>query len=247
MAIVYLITNKINGKKYIGVDKNNNPNYLGSGISVKLAIKKYGKNNFTKDIIEECHVSNVYDREIYWIKRYNAVNSSNYYNISDGGKGGNKLNNPESYRKWLRNKQNLSELNSQRKGKTYEDIYGENADKEKEKRRNSLIGSEHSIERRENQSKSHKGLIPWNKGLTKTGDIRVLKNINNRISPKFIKIYEVTTPELIKYVFHGKKELKAFIVGENKLLVHGKKININRLISNKIEKEYKLNFTKNGT
>jgi hypothetical protein len=48
MPIIYITTNLINNKKYIGADKNNNPKYLGSGLIIKLAIKKYGKNNLQK-------------------------------------------------------------------------------------------------------------------------------------------------------------------------------------------------------
>ncbi len=33
MGIVYLTTNNINGKQYIGVDSKNNDNYFGSGKS----------------------------------------------------------------------------------------------------------------------------------------------------------------------------------------------------------------------
>jgi hypothetical protein len=42
MAIVYCTHNKINGKKYIGSHSANNPNYLGSGFRLKIAIKKSG-------------------------------------------------------------------------------------------------------------------------------------------------------------------------------------------------------------
>ena len=48
--IVYLITNLINGKRYIGMDSKNNPQYLGSGTLILKAIKKYGKENFKKEI-----------------------------------------------------------------------------------------------------------------------------------------------------------------------------------------------------
>lgn len=40
---IYLTTNKINGKKYIGRELHNNPNYLGSGKTFKKAIKKYNR------------------------------------------------------------------------------------------------------------------------------------------------------------------------------------------------------------
>jgi hypothetical protein len=52
--IIYKITNKVNSKIYIGQDKHDNPNYLGSGKILHLAFKKYGSENFIKEIIEEC-------------------------------------------------------------------------------------------------------------------------------------------------------------------------------------------------
>lgn len=50
MYIVYKTTNLISGKIYIGVHgvKSLNDSYLGSGINLKKAIKKYGKGNFTR-------------------------------------------------------------------------------------------------------------------------------------------------------------------------------------------------------
>ena len=53
---VYLTTNLINGKKYIGqyygeVDDN----YIGSGSTLKKAINKYGKGNFKKEILYMCN------------------------------------------------------------------------------------------------------------------------------------------------------------------------------------------------
>ena len=50
--IIYKTTNLINKKIYIGQDTKNNPNYLGSGKYFKYALKKYGKENFSKEIIE---------------------------------------------------------------------------------------------------------------------------------------------------------------------------------------------------
>ena len=44
--IIYRTTNLINQKFYVGKDTHNNPNYYGSGKRLKLAIKKYGIENF---------------------------------------------------------------------------------------------------------------------------------------------------------------------------------------------------------
>jgi hypothetical protein len=49
--IIYKTTNLINGKIYIGKDKHNNDNYIGSGKILKQAIAKYGRNNFVKEVM----------------------------------------------------------------------------------------------------------------------------------------------------------------------------------------------------
>lgn len=95
-GFVYVTTNHINGKKYIGqkqYDKNNKwKTYLGSGIYLKRAIDKYGVENFSKEIIENCETKTSLDeREKYWIEYYNAVESDDFYNIASGGEGGNTI------------------------------------------------------------------------------------------------------------------------------------------------------------
>ena len=86
---IYETTNLINGKKYIGQKTSRvflKEEYLGSGKGIKLAINKYGKENFKVRLIEECNTKEELDnREIYWIDYYNAVKDKNYYNISKGG------------------------------------------------------------------------------------------------------------------------------------------------------------------
>jgi hypothetical protein len=86
--IIYKTTNLINGKIYIGQDSKNNNNYYGSGKLIKLAIKKYGKENFKKDILENNILNKTIldEREKGWIKYYNSI-SPNGYNITKGGEG----------------------------------------------------------------------------------------------------------------------------------------------------------------
>jgi group I intron endonuclease len=88
MAFIYKTENLINNKIYIGKSKYNNPTYLGSGLRITGAIKKYGKENFAKEILEECNESIVSEREIFWITHYNSTDDITGYNISRGGEGG---------------------------------------------------------------------------------------------------------------------------------------------------------------
>lgn len=87
--IVYITTNLVNGKKYIGKDENDVKSYMGSGIGIVNAIKKYGKKNFVKEILAECETSDqLNELEIYYINYYNAQESELFYNIAPGGTGG---------------------------------------------------------------------------------------------------------------------------------------------------------------
>lgn len=90
---IYLTTNLVDNKKYIG--KHTGPlddDYLGSGINIKNAIKKYGKENFKKEIIAIVNNEEELNKaEKYYISLYNAVEDPNFYNIADGGQGGNTM------------------------------------------------------------------------------------------------------------------------------------------------------------
>ena len=86
---LYQINNLINGKIYIGVHRTNNleDGYMGSGIRVLEAQKKYGKENFEKIILEFFQ-----DEEEMFVKEAEIVNSSfilreDVYNITEGGRG----------------------------------------------------------------------------------------------------------------------------------------------------------------
>ena len=84
--IIYKTLNLINGKFYIGKDTKDNPNYFGSGIVLRRAIKKYGKENFMKQTIEVCSTEEeLNEREIYWIDKLDARNPEVGYNILKGG------------------------------------------------------------------------------------------------------------------------------------------------------------------
>jgi group I intron endonuclease len=88
MPFIYKTVNNINEKIYIGKANKNDPSYLGSGLKIVAAVKKYGRISFSKEIIEECSEDIVQEREKYWIKFYNSTDDIIGYNISSGGEGG---------------------------------------------------------------------------------------------------------------------------------------------------------------
>lgn len=99
-GFIYKITNKINGKSYIGQTIQNvkdrfyqhcatKCSHAVLNMAIHKAISKHGKSNFTIDVIEETKSINLNDREKYWIKYYNSYN--NGYNSTEGGQDGIKL------------------------------------------------------------------------------------------------------------------------------------------------------------
>jgi len=89
--IIYLTTNLINNKKYIGRDSRNIKSYYGGGNAIILAIKKYGKENFKKEIIEECNdFEHLKEREEYWLNYYNASKDPMFYNMINTSAGWEK-------------------------------------------------------------------------------------------------------------------------------------------------------------
>ena len=90
MIGIYKIENKLNGKIYIGQSNNIERRFKEhqtkgtlSRIPVDIAIQKYGKDNFTYEIIEETSIENLNTAEQFWIKKYNSVEQG--YNCSEGG------------------------------------------------------------------------------------------------------------------------------------------------------------------
>jgi len=88
--IVYKTTNLINHKIYIGTHKTKdlNDDYLGSGVFLKKAIKKYGKNNFKKEIIAVFDNAEDMMKEERKIVNKNFILRKDTYNYELGGKGG---------------------------------------------------------------------------------------------------------------------------------------------------------------
>lgn len=95
--IIYKITNKVNGKIYIGKTKRTleerwkqhyrDVNSKISCFKLQKAIKEFGVENFIAEEIDSAGTNEeANEKEVYWIKFYNSMN--NGYNTSPGGKAG---------------------------------------------------------------------------------------------------------------------------------------------------------------
>lgn len=85
---VYKTTCLTNGKWYIGIKHSPTfiPKYFGSGKLLKAAVRKYGEDNFTVQILEECaDCDSLTAAEVRWIRESDAVTDENAYNLSAGG------------------------------------------------------------------------------------------------------------------------------------------------------------------
>lgn len=84
---IYKITNKINGKTYIGQSNNCKrriqEHQQERDIPIDMWINFLGKDNFTYEIIESCSLEELDEKEQYYIKLYDSIN--NGYNIQIGG------------------------------------------------------------------------------------------------------------------------------------------------------------------
>lgn len=92
-----MIKNNINGKIYIGKSNDietrikahfsENEHNRTPHKPLYKAMKKYGQENFSIIVLEECSPELLNEREKYWIKEYNSTNNDIGYNILPGGDG----------------------------------------------------------------------------------------------------------------------------------------------------------------
>lgn len=110
MAIVYMITNNVNGKKYVGVtqyslDKRFKEHCHDSKTDrcknrlLYSDMNKYGFENFSIDELEVCSDDKRFERETYWIDKLDTHN--NGYNLTYGGSGKQFYNYEEIANKYL--------------------------------------------------------------------------------------------------------------------------------------------------
>jgi group I intron endonuclease len=180
--VIYKITNSINNKLYVGKDLYNNPNYLGSGKILKLAFKKYGKENFKKKIIENCNdIDHMNIQEKFWIKELNTF-SPNGYNINVGGNGGNTYEyRTNEEKKLFKQKMRLVNLGRKTSEETKEIMRKTRRGKPQKRRENIECPYCHKIGDKLNLSK-------WHFNFCKENPNKILKEIKKIECPYCHKI-----------------------------------------------------------
>jgi hypothetical protein len=188
---IYITTNKINEKRYIGKHKSVNwdYSYFGSGKLLKQAIKKYGIENFTCFPLRWAWSKDELNKlEIEYIAHYKSE-----YNLARGGEGGNILeyaseerkkeiykkisvinkgrhHSEETKRKMSVAKKKMTEetkrkISKNKKGNKY--WLGKfHSEESKKKMSETKKGKLCSEETKLKISKANKNQIPWNKGKT---------------------------------------------------------------------------------
>lgn len=214
---IYETTNLINGKKYIGKHKSNkiDETYLGSGIALKKAIRKYKKENFKIKIIEtiDTNQKDLDLREMYWIRFFDAVADKKYYNRSYGGEneGWFGVNEAIKERGGL-SKETKKKMSESRAGEKHP-MYGKHhSEKSKQKMSKIKKGKKTSEETKRKQSEALKGEKAYwfGKHLTKETKIKLSqarkgKNTNRRwINNTKINKYVLKT-EMESYLKDGWK------------------------------------------
>ena len=132
---IYITTNNVNGKQYIGKHSTPDPydDYIGSGKILKNAIRYHGREQFTKQVLHIFDNIDDMNKKEKELITEEIINNSSYYNVAPGGEGGDVLAYADAQKQ--KNKslaisarlkgKKLSDWHRQRIRETHADISGE--------------------------------------------------------------------------------------------------------------------------
>lgn len=196
--IIYKITNNINGKIYIGKHKTNNldDGYMGSGKYIQNAVKKYGKENFTKEILFQFDTEQEMNDKEAEIVNEEFLHRDDTYNLALGGKGGDftaankrykELMTDPQFREAIKQKQKQS-LNTRecklKRSKRLKEYYLTHTPP--------FLGKHHTVETKQRISESHKLKDYTGENNPTYGRIWIVhpeKLIEKQINPKDFNSY----------------------------------------------------------
>lgn len=151
---VYLTTNLVNGKKYIGQHRASQftENYKGSGKLIKQAFNKYGWENFKVELLEECSSEDELNQaEIKWIAKFDATHSREFYNLAYGGS-----HSWHPLQDW-EIEQRSREMKKRWEDPEYQRSMSQMLHDKQSDGKSWMVGKKHSEETKQKMSKSHSG------------------------------------------------------------------------------------------
>jgi len=220
-GIVYIFTNLINNKKYIGITtKTLEERYkyhlwgINNGSYFHNALRKYGVENFKLEILDKANSENeLKEKEIYWIKFYNSRKQG--YNLTNGGDGVWGYKHTEETKEYLRKVNSGSnnhmygrELSEETKIKLSESLKGEN---------NPNYGkpmkelTKHNLSKTQKDSGRYKGDKNPNYGKIHSDNTKIKMsenhaNFSGGNHPQAIEIVQLTKDNILVNIFPSSKE-----------------------------------------
>lgn len=199
---VYMTTNKITGKKYIGKHTTNdlNDGYFGSNDELIEDIKLLGKEHFERIILDYAETDEeLKQKESYHLRKNKVVERSDFYNNTYAASGGNPFKNwtQERYEKYIELQRKVqtgkkrSRITRERISKNNVGFRGKRHTEEtKRKISESMKGKTHSEETRKKLSKSSsKGKVY----CYFNGELKYIFNSSAEAARKFIELNYIRT------------------------------------------------------
>lgn len=203
MKCIYLRTNTVNGKQYVGQTKDMkirdyqwyNTDKMYAGTYITNARNKYGTENFKTEILKECDTQEELNQwEQYYIKELNTK-YPNGYNLTDGGYGRSGYKMTEEQRLKMCGSGNPM-YGVHRFGEDNPWYGGHHTEETKLKLSELKKGFKHSEESKQKMSEERKGEKHWNYGNHWSEETK--KKLSQSRKDK-TKIYQYTLDgELVK-------------------------------------------------
>ena len=195
MGVIYLRTNKVNSKKYVGQVTTrcfkkrqkewDNLNQPYAGVVINAARAKYGIEAFGFEILKECNDEELDYWETYYIKELNTK-APYGYNLTDGGNATKGYTHTEETRKKLSEAQKGKE--SWFKGKHLSEEHKKKISEAQKGEKNHMYGKHHTEEHKKKLSEALKGIKRSDETKRKMSETRKGRKMSQETKNKLSEI-----------------------------------------------------------